>query len=162
MTGTETRPAPQTRTDPQTVLIGVFSDHQQAERYVEDLKRAGFRDDQIGVARRGREEASVEETAAAGALTGGTIGVLAGVAVAVGLIPGIGPVMAGGLLAGILGGAVGASAGGLLGALIGLGISEELARHYESELTAGRTLVVVKAAGRYPDALTILRRHVPV
>jgi hypothetical protein len=143
-----------------TALIGVFADHRQAERFVEELKLAGFRDDQIGMMRRGPETADtpVGDNAVAGALTGGTLGALTGAALTTGLIPGVGPVLVGGVLLGILSGATaGAAAGGILGALIGLGIPEEEARHYESEVRAGRTLVVVQPAGRFPEALAILR-----
>src|SRR5262245_37083 len=150
-----------TETDPQTVLIGVFATHKQAEQYVEELKRAGFRDDQIGVATPGPAEAAhpVEESAVGGALAGASFGVFAGLAVALGMIPGVGPVLVGGALAGILGGAaVGAAAGGLIGALIGLGVPEEHAREYEQHVREGRTLVVVKAVDRYGEAFDILRR----
>jgi hypothetical protein len=60
----------------------------------------------------------------------------------------------------VLGGAAaGATAGGVLGALLGLGIPEEQARQYEQEFLAGRTVVVVQAAGRAAEALAILRRR---
>ena len=150
--------------EPETVLIGVFATHQQAEHFVTELKRAGFRDDEIGVAAPGPTEAEhpVEDSAVGGALAGGAFGVFAGLAVALGMIPGVGPVLLGGALAGILGGAaVGAAAGGLLGALIGLGIPEEHARHYERHVQEGRTLVVVQAAQRYGEALDILHRSEP-
>jgi hypothetical protein len=149
-------------TDQATALIGVFGDRRHAEHFVDELKRAGFRDDQMGVIRRNEVPAddAVEDTAVAGALTGGALGALTGVILTAGLIPGIGPVvLGGGLLAGILGGAAaGATAGGVLGALVGLGIPEEEARHYESDLKAGRTLVVVQGGSRLPQALDILRR----
>ncbi|MCI0462071.1 MAG: general stress protein [Gemmataceae bacterium] len=154
-----------TETDPQTVLIGVFATHRQAERFVAELKRAGFRDDQIGVATPAPPETEhpVEESAVGGALAGGALGVFTGLAVALGMVPGVGPLLVGGgALAGILGGAaVGAAAGGVIGALIGLGIPEEHARHYEQHLQQGRTLVVVKAANRYGEALEILHRSEP-
>jgi heat induced stress protein YflT len=152
-----------TATVPQTVLIGTFPNRARAEQYVEELRRAGFRDDQIGVVTPGDEHKHTEagETALAGALTGGTMGALAGMAlVAVGLVPGVAPVLAGGLLVGSLGGAAaGATAGGVLGALIGPGMPEEEAREYEGHLRAGRTLVAVQAPARCGEALTILRRH---
>jgi hypothetical protein len=152
-----------------TTAVGVFYEPGQAERAVEDLKRAGFTPEQIGVAVRkeagdnapAREPAGTlaEEGAVTGVLTGGALGALAG-AVATGLIPGVGPVLVVGLLAGILGGAgAGATAGGLIGGLIGHGIPEEEAKHYEQELAAGRTIVTVKADGRYAQAVEVLRRH---
>jgi len=151
-----------TATEPQTVLIGTFANRARAQHFIEELHRAGFQNEEIGVVTPGIEEPSpaVGDSALAGALTGGTMGVLAGMALAAaGLIPGIGPVLAGGLLAGSLaGGAAGAAAGGLLGALIGLGIPEEHAQHYEEQLRAGRTLVAVKSPTRLGEALSILRR----
>ncbi len=150
-----------TGTEPQTVLIGVFATHAAAERFVEELRRAGFREDQVGVATPGGEGTDratrVEETALVGAISGGTMGVFAGLLLSV--LPGVGPVLAGGLLVGLLSSvAVGATAGGLLGALLGLGVSAEHARRYEQHVRAGRTLVVVKAAQRYGEALDILHR----
>jgi hypothetical protein len=143
-----------------TAVIATFTDRRGADHFVEELKEAGFRDDEIGVATP-HEEATgtkVEEGAAVGAVTGGTLGACAG-AVATGLIPGVGPIVAAGLLAGVLGGAAaGATAGGLVGALIGLGIPEPEARQHEEAVLGGRTIVVVQAVGRGAEALAILRR----
>jgi hypothetical protein len=149
--------------------VGVFKDRGQAESAVQDLRGAGFSQDQIGVAVRHEEELPMNvpttpETKApegtlAGALTGGALGGLLG-AVAAGLIPGVGPFLGAGILAAAAGGAAaGAAAGGLLGALIGLGIPEEEARYYHTEVESGRTLVTVKAGDRYEQAVDILRRH---
>jgi hypothetical protein len=150
--------------------VGVFQERTAAGRAVEELRQAGFHEEQFGVAvRRGETGGSgstaadsgtrSEEGAAAGAVTGGAVGALVG-ALATGLIPGLGPVLAGGLLAGILSGAaVGAAAGGVLGALVGMGVPEDEARYYEDEFHGGRTLVTVKADGRYDEAVRILRRH---
>ena len=152
-------------------VVGVFDNRADAEKAVEELHRAGFRDDQIGFAARGGETAEgttewqtagpgeAGEGAAKGAVSGGIIGAILG-ALATGLIPGIGPVIAGGLLAGIIGGAAaGAAGGGLLGALVGsLGVPEEEARYYDEEFRAGRTLVTVKTEGRSAAAIAVLRR----
>lgn len=143
-----------------TALIATFSRRKEAERFVDELKRAGFKDDEIGVVSPHQDEEAgpVEEGALAGAITGGAIGAFAGAA-ATGLIPGIGPLIAGGLLAGMAGGvAAGATAGGVVGALIGLGVPEDEAHKYQEEFLAGRTLVVVQALGRGGDALSILNR----
>src|SRR5919199_6903945 len=153
-------------------VVGVFENRTQAERAVDELHRAGLRDDQIGYAAHGGEapEGSTNwqtagpgeagEGAAKGLATGAGIGAILG-ALATGLIPGIGPVIAGGLLAGIATGAVaGAAAGGLLGALVGsFGVPEEEARYYDEEFRAGRTIVTVKANGRYDEAQSIVRRY---
>jgi hypothetical protein len=141
-----------------TALIATFRERHQADRFVEELKHAGFQPDQYGLIAPHEAENPVEEGAVAGAIGGGVIGVAAGAAVT-GAIPGIGPMLAGGLLAGVLGGAAaGAAAGGVLGGLIGLGVPEDRAQKYEEEFLAGRTLVVVQAVGRGADALAILNR----
>ena len=146
-----------------TTVVGVFEGRDQADRAVEELRRIGFRDDQIGYAVRGSEGDRIEGTtggsaAGEGLATGAVIGGLVGAAAAL-LIPGIGPVVAGGVLASVLGGAaVGAAAGGILGALVGMGIPEEEASYYESEFQAGRILVTVNCAGRCDEARGVMRR----
>src|SRR5688572_21285921 len=88
-------------------VAGLFHDRMAAEQAINDLKSAGFRADQIGVAMRDRTEQGqmVEDTgthAASGATTGllggGLLGGVVGFLVGVGAlaIPGIGPVVAGG------------------------------------------------------------------
>jgi uncharacterized protein (TIGR02271 family) len=155
-----------------STVVGVFEDRRHADQAIAELKRAGFRDDQIGVAMRqtggsaGAEataetgETYAEEGTAAGVLTGLGLGALAGLGVLSGVIPIIGPAIAGGTLGIILSNAAaGAAVAGLAGALIGYGIPEEEAQYYHSEFEAGRTIVTVQANGRYDDACTILRRH---
>src|SRR5919199_5876931 len=162
-----------TQATQRSTVVGVFHDRRRAEEAVQELHRAGFGDDQIGFAARegeapegsaaigeGHEGGEAGEGAAKGAVGGGIIGAVLG-ALATGLIPGIGPVIAGGLLAGIVGGAVvGAAGGGLLGALTGsMGVPEEEARYYDQEFKSGRTIVTVKADGRYDEAQRILRDY---
>lgn len=149
-----------------STVVGVFEHRADAERAVDELHRAGFREDQVGIALRGDDRSTVaggehprETRTGEGATTGAVIGGLLGAAAAL-LIPGFGPVIAGGTLAAVLGGAaVGAAAGGLLGALVGMGIPEEEARYYEGEFKSGRTIVTVKSDGRSQEAMDILRRH---
>lgn len=148
-----------------STAVGVFENGGQAQVAVDELRRAGFGEDQIGFVARDMDrdaaaaDAEAGEGAATGAVTGGLIGGLLGAAAAL-LIPGIGPVVAGGILASALGGAaIGATAGGLLGALAGLGVPDEEARYYESEFQTGRTVVTVQAGGRYEDAVAILRQN---
>jgi hypothetical protein len=149
--------------------VGVFTDRTHAENAVEELRRRGFAEDQIGFltpdAPAGMEApplptpgTKAEEGAATGAAAGAALGGLVGAALASAVIPGVGPVIAGGLLAGALAGAVtGLAGGGILGALIGLQVPEEEARHYEREFHSGRTLVTVRANGRFDEAIAILR-----
>jgi hypothetical protein len=157
-------------TTERSTVVGIFEDRDAAAEAVNELQGAGFRDEEIGFARRGAEpeggtavpeggETRMGGGETTGALTGGAVGGLIGAAAAA-LIPGIGPVLAGGILASALGGAaVGAAAGGLLGALTGMGVPEEEARYYEGEFQAGRTLVAVRVDGRLGEATDILRRH---
>jgi hypothetical protein len=69
-------------------LVGVFAERAQAECAVDQLRRAGFQPDQIGVVVRGavsagkrpvvKADVQPEEGAAAGAIAGGVLGGLAG------------------------------------------------------------------------------------
>ena len=144
------------------LAIGVFRDPEQARHAIDELKRAGYSDQEIGyLTRVGTEEAGhdVLDSAATGAIEGGILGGLVGAAVSL-FIPGVGPFVAGGILAATLGAAgIGALAGSVVGILIGMGVPEEEARFYQRELEAGRTIVTVKSASGYNDALSILRRN---
>jgi len=152
-----------------SVVVGVFEDRTQAQKCVEELRRVGFREDQIGVAGRDGDSTTAATSdkgskAAAGAATGvaagAGVGAMWALGIAAGMLPAIGPVIAGGIFASILASAAGAgAAGGLIGALIGLGIPEEEAQYYHGEFEAGRTIVTVKANGRYDEANEILTRY---
>ena len=64
------------------------------------------------------------------------------------------------MLATALGGAaLGAGVGGLAGALIGMGVPEEEASWYESEVRGGGTLVAVRAGSRDDEAEGILHDY---
>jgi len=154
-----------------TTAVGVFENARDAQQAVRELRQAGFREDQIGVASHHDEKTHSGETTAGhdthagtgavtGALAGAGIGAAWGLAAVAGLVPAIGPVIAGGTLAAVLASAgLGAAAAGIAGALIGMGIPEEEAHYYESEFKSGRTIVTVKCDGRYDEALAILRRY---
>jgi hypothetical protein len=154
-----------------TIAVGVFHDRTEAQQAIAELRRAGFRDDQIGMAARdddggtaadsdSDEEVSYAgEGALTGAAAGAGVGALWGLGIVAGLLPAIGPAIAGGTLAAILASAAtGAAAAGLAGALIGLGVSKEEAEYYEDELESGRIIVTVHADGRYNEARNILQR----
>jgi len=152
-----------------STVVGVFEDRRQADQAVAELKRAGFRDDQVGVAMRHdtgstkgastTDDTYAEEAGIAGALTGLGLGTLAGLGVLAGVVPVIGPAIAGGTLGVILSNAAaGAAAAGLGGALIGYGVPEEEAKYYNEEFKAGRTIVTVQAGDRCGEATAILRR----
>ena len=156
--------------DKRSTVVGVFADRAQAHQALEELRRAGFHDNQITLVTHRNEgvevtdvdaqkaaqvsgESKVGEGAAAGVAAGAVVGAL------LGLIPGVGPVLSIGTLAGVIFGVVaGGAGGGLVGALIGQDFPEEEARFYERELKAGRALVGVKANDRFAEAASILTR----
>jgi hypothetical protein len=156
-----------------TPAVGVFSTRNDARDAVRSLQAAGFTGDQIGAIYRDETLAydhsgipndptgsRWEEGTGVGAAAGAAGGLGLGLAVAAGLIPGIGPVVAGGVLMALLASAgAGAAVGTVVGGLIGLGIPEDDATYYESEMQSGRSVVIVRAAGRRIEALDIMRRH---
>ena len=165
-------------TQSRSTAVGVFHDRATADRAIQDLKKAGFRDDQIGYAMKGDSAAGSAGAAggerittdtgpgsgaASGAMTGGLLGALAGAAASL-LIPGVGPVVAAGILGPILGGAAGGAAlgavgGGIIGGLTTTGVAEHEAAYYDAEFKKGGIVVTVQAADRYTEADAILRRH---
>lgn len=152
-----------------STVVGVFQARTQAESAINELRRFGFTEQQIGYVVRdtngnaqgniAHDEVRNGQNAIGGAISGGVIGGLVGAASSL-LIPGFGPAIAGGILAATLGGAaIGAAAGGLIGALTEMGVPEEEASYYQSEFEAGRFIVTVTAPGQQRQALEILRRN---
>ena len=127
----------------------------QAESIVNDLRVAGFNDNDISVLfpdKTGTHDFGHEQHskapegaatgAGAGGVLGGALGWLAGIGVLA--IPGIGPFIAAGPIIAALGGvALGAALGGITGALIGMGIPEYEAKRYEGKIAAGNILISV-------------------
>jgi uncharacterized protein (TIGR02271 family) len=154
-----------------STAVGVFADQRHAQKAAQELKDAGFREDQIGVVAQAKDNSATgtgtEEHGShvvSGAVTGVAAGAGIGALWCLGIvtlgIPAIGPVIAGGVFAAILASAAGGAAiAGIVGALIGLGIPEEEAHYYEGEFKSGRTLVTVKADNRYDEAWNILHRN---
>ena len=152
------------------LIVSIFDDRFEAEKAVDDLEQSGFRHSDIGYAIRGADVApggmitdavgaKDAKGAAVGAVSGGVLGGVLGAAASL-LIPGVGPVLAGGFLTMIFGGmAAGTAIGGIFGAMTGLGISEDEARHLDSEFHSGKAIVVVRAGTRPADAIQILQRH---
>jgi hypothetical protein len=157
-------------------VVGVFENSREAQTALNELKRAGFQDEHVGVVshdsgtgiRRTTETAKetakdvANSPAAKGAATGAVVGAGAGglwvLGIAAGVLPGIGPVIAGGILGSILASAaIGAATGGVACALIGMGVPEEESHYYENEFKSGRTVVTVRATGRAEEARAILR-----
>jgi uncharacterized protein (TIGR02271 family) len=154
-----------------STVVGVFEDRERAREAIEALKEDGFTGDAISIL--SPDKAATREIAedtgthagagaATGAVTGGILGGLGGWLVGIGAlaIPGVGPFIAAGAFATALGGAaIGAGIGAIAGALMGMGVPEEHAKYYEGEAKAGKTLVTVRADGRYDDAQRILREY---
>ena len=127
----------------------------QAVRIVDDLKAAGFSNNDISVllpdkgsTRTFAHEKGTKapEGAITGAGTGGVVGGVLGWLAGIGslAIPGLGPFIAAGpIMAALSGAAVGATAGGIIGALVGMGIPEYQAKRYEKSIREGRILISV-------------------
>ena len=158
-----------------STAVGVFTNTTQADRAVDALFDAGFENREIGVITRDdpslrkttatttKTEDEAESTAtgaATGALAGAGIGALVGWGVLAGAVPVIGPALFAGTLGVLASNAAGgAAAVGIIGALTGWGVSEEDAKHYESEVVSGRVVVTVTSEGRCEEAREILRQY---
>src|SRR5687768_8730158 len=127
----------------------------QAERMVQELKAAGFSNNDISVLfpdKTGTKDFAHEqntkapEGAATGGVTGGVLGGALGWLAGIGAlaIPGVGPFIAAGpILAALGGAAVGGAVGGITGALVGMGIPEFEAKRYEGKIKSGNILISV-------------------
>src|SRR5947209_267346 len=102
-------------------VMAVFETRGQADRAVDELRGAGFPEDEIGVVARSPDstitrpdtlaaDTYAEEGAVAGALAGVGVGGLVGLGVIAGVIPVIGPAIAAGTLGTILLNAAGGAA----------------------------------------------------
>lgn len=144
------------------IAVGVFQEPAQAKKAIEELRQAGYNEDEIGYLTRVSVVEPDETTGTfitKSAVEGGLVGGLIGAVLSL-FIPGFGPAVAGGILAAELGGvALGAAAGGLIGTLISIGIPEEEVRHYQKALESGHIVVTVMAQSGYDEALHILRRN---
>jgi hypothetical protein len=156
-------------TSDRVTAVGHFSDRTQAEHAVAELQANGFQAEQIGVLIPGGDPKMEVPTldpgdhtgagAGIGSAAGGALGGLMGAALATSIIPGVGPVIAGGILVAAIEAALaGATGGGILGALVGMMIPKHEAEHHHGAFRSGRTLVTVRAEGRYDEALAILQR----
>jgi hypothetical protein len=142
-------------TSKKTAVFGIYQNATQAERTVDQLLAAHFRNDDISVLlpdnKSTKDFAHEKNTKApegtatgvtAGGAIGGTLGLLAGIGALA--IPGVGPFIAAGPIMGALAGlGVGGAVGGLIGALVGLGIPEYEAKRYEGRIKEGGVLLSV-------------------
>jgi hypothetical protein len=153
-------------TSTQSSVIAVYPDHEAAEGAVKLLTREGIPMSNLSIVGRDFQVSEkpvgfvtpgyfAKEGAATGAWVGGLFGMLMGAAFLV--LPGVGPMVAAGplvgaLLGGLEGALAGAAFGALSGALIGWGVPKKEALVYETEVKAGKFLVIVRG-----DAETIAR-----
>jgi hypothetical protein len=146
-------------------IIGIFDSPAQANRIVADLLSAGFTKSDISLIMSDKAKehfsAAAEDTgdrtlkdAAIGAGVGGVLtGLLLGLTtVSAVLIPGLPVLVAGPLIAAIEGLGAGAAVGGIVGALSGLGIKAAEANHYETQIKAGKAVIVVHASDKEKEA----------
>src|ERR1700723_3521566 len=138
-----------------TSAFGIFTSRVAAEKCIDMLLAAGYRNDDVSVlapdVEATRELATEKNTkapegATAGATTGGVVGGTLGLLAGIGAlaIPGLGPFIAAGPIMGALAGlGVGGAVGGLIGALVGMGIPEYEAKRYEGHIKAGGVLLSV-------------------
>ena len=149
-------------------VAGIFENGNEAQRVLEDLRRAGIEPEHISVLTHDPAKAReiVSDTGAqvaSGTATGAGLGLLLGgvagwlIGVAALSIPVVGPIIAAGPIAAALGLAgttaaagagAGAVAGGLVGALTAWGFSESEAREYESRVKEGGILVAAEIEER--------------
>ena len=108
-----------------STVVGVFTEPGLADRAIEELERAGFRDDQISLSRHEDTDRNV-----------GIVGRITS------------------LLSELKG-----SDRSIVKRLVSMGVPEEEARYYQSELELGRSIVTVEAGDRREDALEILRSN---
>lgn len=154
-------------------VFGIVNSEEQATRVVDELKRAGFSNNDISALfpdKQGSRDFAHEQNtkapegaaagASAGGLLGGTLGWLAGIGALA--IPGVGPLIAAGPIMGLLSGAaVGAATGGLTGALIGYGMPEVEAKRYEGKIKGGNILLSVHTddGDEVARVKEIMKRH---
>ncbi len=144
-----------------SMLTGLFSDRDSAEKAYSTAKSRGYTDADMnlmmsddtrkswyadGDAADSELGSKALEGAGAGSAIGGTLGaIIAGIA-AIGtsvLLPGLGLVVAGPIAAALAGAGAGGLTGGLVGALVGSGIPEERAKLYDEGLRNGGSVIGV-------------------
>ena len=146
-------------------ISGVFRSREDAERTINELRRAGLPDNRIGLVAPGSDDRDLEAGLpvtdterpgmgrAMGAAVGGAMGAAGGatlgLAVASLAVPGIGPVIAFGMVGAALLGVVGATAGAAVGDQVeeelGEGVPHEDIFLYEDALRHGNSVLIAYA-----------------
>ncbi len=150
------------------IVAAVYYSRVEANTGIRALEAAGFPNENIGLITREPEAKSGlegdptntrwEEGTGVGAAVGAATGAGMGLAVAAGLLTPVGPLIAGGALVALLASVgAGATVGTAVGGLIGLGIPEDDATYFETEMEQGRTIVTVQTQGRQQEARRIMQ-----
>ncbi|MGA7673111.1 MAG: hypothetical protein WBW04_22030 [Nitrolancea sp.] len=151
------------------VVPAVFSNSEDAEAALEELRRLGFRHDDLGIMVPDPEHHHLIEDSdkevwgslSTGMVAGIPIGVLAGMALTALVIPGLGAIGLGGAL--LIGGTGGALWGAYLGSMTGLGVEilhvEDVEHRYEIQLKPNEILVVVMAHNEAERVCEVVQRH---
>lgn len=160
-TTTQSKPADASKMkSDRTMLTGMFSNRENAEKAYNALHEKGYTKDDINLIMSDETrkkhfsneledselKTKVAEGAGAGSVIGVTVGAIAGVIAALGTsiaIPGLGILIAGPIAAGLAGAGAGGITGGIIGALIGSGIPEKRAKIYESGVKKGNIVMGV-------------------
>ncbi len=155
-------------TSNEPTAVGVFNDLDKAERTIDELRRAGFQSDEIGIIGHVGQDQTVptppethvpEENAVTGFVRGAVIGAIVGAFVIL-VIPGLADVAGLGRWFDIVGGAaLGAVACGLLVAFGSFVFLRPRTRLYAAELEKGNFIVTVKNPARKEEAVSLLRRQ---
>lgn len=157
------------------LAIALFKNPSNAQDVFKDLLSRGYKKDDIIVMMSEETEKkhflpkdvsttelgnkSLEGTGI-GATVGGAVGAIAAGVAAMGttlFIPGLGIVVAGSLASALAGAGAGAAVGGLVGALIGLGMSDDLAKEFETGIKEGG--IVIGVYTKTPDDYDLLNKH---
>ena len=147
--------------------IGVYDDLDKAEHAINELRRAGFMSDDIGIIGHVADENvptpatmhAPEENAINALARGGTMGAVVGVFVIL-VIPGLGEVSGLGRWFELAGGAaLGFVTCGVLVAFSSFLFSGPRTRLYAAELEKGNFIVTVKNPARKEEAVSVLRRQ---
>jgi hypothetical protein len=138
-----------------TAVFGIYNQMTDVESALNELKVAGFRNEDVSVLfpenLGSKELATVKATKApegatvgggSGAVIGGALGWLAGIGALA--IPGVGPLIAAGpIVAALAGIGAGGAIGGIAGGLAGMGLPEYEAKRYEGRVLKGGILLSV-------------------
>jgi hypothetical protein len=149
-----------------TTVLGVFDGPAQAAKAIAELKKAGFTDNDIGVASKEwsknfdkldpGEQHVAEHGAIGGGLIGGGLGAALGLVGAI-AVPAAIPIFAGSALASMLVGAAAGAAGGVfVGPFIAMGFSEEEAGEHVKHIERGKTVLIVYSPKRRDEARKIM------